>query len=281
MSLTRRQGINGRGKAALVATTALLLATVGCGGESGGDSESAGGWESDLISEGELIIGTSANLPPYTMQEAGTADGYSVAQCKELADRMGLEPRIEILEFSGVMTGVQSGKIDIVCSGELSQTDERKQATGFYLSTPTLYESTGLMTTADNKDPSDFEDARGAKVGGVQGGAPPNILKKELADDVEIVLFPGVAEAIQGLKQGRVEYLVNSSLVLSYYEKNDPDLRIVATGLQPLSGGLIISRNEALRDKVNEVSQEMLEDGTIEELQKEFFGATALPPGSD
>lgn len=256
----------------------LVLGLSACGsGGSSSSGEASEAWMSDLVSEGELVIGTSGNQQPYTMYEDGVASGYSIDQCEELADRMGLVPRVEVLEFSGVMTGVQAGKFDVACSGELVQTEERKQATGFYLSVPTLEETTGLLGMKGAWDDDTIEVARGLKVGGTQGGAPTVVVERALDGDVEMVLFPGVAESIVGLKQGRVDFATAGSLALAYYAMNDSELELVMRGLEPTKGGLIISRNENLRDKVNEVSQEMLDDGTIEELQMKWFGATALP----
>lgn len=279
LSLRRRT----RGSALAAGALALLVVVVtACSSQSGDSATSGSGdsaaWAADLVNPGKLTIATSGNTVPYAYPEGDKIVGYSMDQCNELAKRMGLEPKIEVVEFSGVMTGIQSGKFDVACSGELVQTEERKAATGFYLSTPTLMADTGLLgraseATSDNS----FDIARGKKVGGVQGAASPGQLQKELNDDVEIVLFPGVAEAVTGLKQNRVDYYAATTLVLQYYAAHDSELKVVATGLDPTPGGLIISRHEGLRDEINKVSQEMLDDGTIADMQKKWFNTTSLP----
>ena len=66
---------------------------------------------------GVLKIATNATFPPYEFYEKGEIRGIDIDLAKAVADRLGLRPVIEDMEFDAIIGAVQSGKADIGVAG--------------------------------------------------------------------------------------------------------------------------------------------------------------------
>ena len=80
---------------------------------------------SNIIKNGEIRIGMTANQPPYSMKtKNGKLMGYEVDLATILAKSMGVKLKMVELPFSELMPALQSGKVDAVMSG-MTITPER------------------------------------------------------------------------------------------------------------------------------------------------------------
>ena len=80
---------------------------------------------SNIIKNGEIRIGMTANQPPYSMKtKNGKLMGYEVDLANILAESMGVKLKIIELPFSELMPALQNGKVDAVMSG-MTITPER------------------------------------------------------------------------------------------------------------------------------------------------------------
>ncbi|WP_150460864.1 substrate-binding periplasmic protein [Nesterenkonia ebinurensis] len=264
-------------------TTAAVMATfslVSCGNGDNGDFAEGEEWQEELVTPGVLTIGTSGNYAPYTMMDGDEVVGYSIDQATALAERLDLEPHFETLEWSGILAGLAGGQYDVTFSGELLHTAERlEDDLGWWLADPTMEDGTGLIKLADNDEAVDHIDdiPEGATIAGVQGGAQPQIIDNHFGDHIEMDLYPGLVEAMEGLRAGRADYATGGRLVLAYFAQENDDLEVLEGAIEILPGSFGVAEQEALFDVLNEESQAMVEDGIIEELQLEWFGETSMP----
>lgn len=77
-------------------------------------------------SAGVLKIATNATFPPYEFYEQGEIRGIDIDLAKAVADRLGLRPVIEDMEFDAIIGAVQSGKADIGVAGMTVTPDRLK-----------------------------------------------------------------------------------------------------------------------------------------------------------
>ena len=130
--------------AAAVAGTSLLTA---CGpstqtaGSASGASSSA---SSSFGDNGTMRVGMEVAYPPYNFQvsqesentipvqgqDGAYADGYDIVFAKKIGEALGLTPVAVKMDFSGLVEGLTSGTIDIICGG-MTATDERRQSIDF------------------------------------------------------------------------------------------------------------------------------------------------------
>lgn len=149
------------------------LALVACGSkdEEGTSNDSKASEESDVFR-----VGMEAGYPPFNWTQrddsngavkidanAEYAGGYDVEIAKKIADGLGKELVIVKLEWDGLVTALQSGKIDGIIAG-MSPTEKRKQTIDF---TDNYYTSDFVMVVKKGskyENATSIQDFTGAKI---------------------------------------------------------------------------------------------------------------------
>ena len=91
----------------------LLLMTVGCNAMQTKDGSTL-----DRIQErGQLILGTSGNMPTMTQVDAqGKVSGFDIDIARLMADVMEVKLVTEVMPFNELLPALESGKVDVVIS---------------------------------------------------------------------------------------------------------------------------------------------------------------------
>ena len=80
-------------------------------------------------SKGKLVVGTSADYPPYEFHKQVDGKdqivGFDIDIAKEVAKDLGVELEVDDMSFDGLLVALQAGKVDMVFAG-MTPTDERK-----------------------------------------------------------------------------------------------------------------------------------------------------------
>jgi len=72
----------------------------------------------NILQKGELVLGTAGTMPPLNMTtKDGEVTGFEVDLARMMAEGMGVNLRIETMEFSKLLSALESGKVDMVMSG--------------------------------------------------------------------------------------------------------------------------------------------------------------------
>lgn len=94
----------------LLDTTGLEFAKV--------DIENAEGALKTILEEGVLTVATSPDYPPAEwIADDGTVYGSEMMLAKYIADSLGVDLKIETMDFSGTLVAVDTGKVDLAMSG--------------------------------------------------------------------------------------------------------------------------------------------------------------------
>ena len=98
--------------ASMFLSTAALFA--------GGKKEKTGNDTSieDIKEQGSFILGLDDSFPPMGFRdEAGNIVGFDIDLAKEVAKRLGVELKIQPVEWSGVILSLNKGDIDCIWNG--------------------------------------------------------------------------------------------------------------------------------------------------------------------
>ncbi len=79
---------------------------------------------------GEIVMATNAEFPPYEFKEGDEVVGLDADLAKAICDRLGYELKIEDMAFDSIIPAVQSGKAAFGAAG-MTVTDERKTQVDF------------------------------------------------------------------------------------------------------------------------------------------------------
>jgi ABC-type amino acid transport substrate-binding protein len=193
---------------ALVAISTIAISMVGCGStqkKDGASTDKASALQA-IKSKGKLVIGTSADYPPYEFhQDVNGKDeivGFDIEIAKQFAKDLGVELEIKDMAFDGLLVALQSDKVDMVFAG-MTPTDERKQNVDF---SDIYYTATHrfILRSGDETSITKMEDLKGKKIGVQKGSIQEGIAKDNFnADDIKSL--DKVTDLVLDLKNNKVD----------------------------------------------------------------------------
>ncbi|NET57965.1 MAG: transporter substrate-binding domain-containing protein [Symploca sp. SIO2E6] len=181
-----------------VSLLAATLSITACSGSNTGDT--AAGILEEIKERDKIVIGVKTDYKPFGFIDSdGQNAGLEIDIARQLTEEiLDSEDKVEFVPVvaSNRIEFLKQGKIDLVIA-TMTETEERRQEIDF--SENYYSDGAGLLTKKDN-DIKAWEDLKGKKVCGVQGA----FYNKDLTEmGVEMVNFPGTAEAYKALKDGR------------------------------------------------------------------------------
>ncbi len=258
--------------------TTLLVGLAACGG---GSSSTAGSSEepakgaslASVQEEGVLTVGTEGTYPPFTFHEGGSGDltGYDVEVTEAVAEKLGVDVQFEETQWDAIFAGLESGRFDVVAN-QVSINPERLEDYDF--SEPYTVSKGVVVVLDDNDEISSFEDLEG-KTTAQSLTSNWFQLAKDNGANVEAV--EGWAQAVELLRQGRVDATVNDELTFLDYqntEGGDTGLEVAATTDDAAENAFAFRKGSGdLVKAVDEALVELRKDGTLAEISEKYFGA--------
>ena len=255
-----------------VVMAATLLC--GCGGSKSTDTAedataAAGEATVSTVTDGVLTMATNAYFPPYEYYEGSEIVGIDAEIAQAIADKLGLELKIEDMEFDSIITAVQTGKADMGLAG-MTVTEERLQTINFSDTYATGIQS---VIVKEDSDIQSLDDLTGKKIG-VQLSTTGDIYATDDYGAENIDRFPKGADAILALTRGKIDaVIIDNQPALNFVESNE-GLRILDTDYVEEEYAACISKdNEALLEAVNGALEELKADGTIQSILDKYIVA--------
>lgn len=226
-----------------------------------------------IMDKGEFILGLDASFPPmgFTNEEDEIV-GFDIDLAKEVCSRLGVELKLQPIDWDMNVTELNAGNIDCVWNG-MSINETRKEVMN--LSDPYMKNEMVFVVKKDSgyKTLDNLAD----KVIAVQNGSSAQDILDE-SDFVntiaEEVLKDNNPAAFQELDMGTVDSVFVDSIVADYYITSlEKDYEILEEGLFEEEYAIGFRKNDqALRDKIQEVLSEMKADGKMAEISTDWFG---------
>ncbi len=259
----------------------LMLSACGTSeNEEASDNKDTGSKEetTDLLAkvkeDGELLIGTEGTYPPFTYHdESGKLTGFDVEIAEEIAARLGVEPKFMETQWDAMFAGLDSKRFDMIAN-QVGIREDRLEKYSF--SEPYISSAAVLVTHADNEDVKNFEDIKGLKAAQSLTSNYGEIAK---TNGAELVGVEGFNQAIELLNSKRVDVTINDKLSVLDFLKQKPDakIKIVAEADDAAQSGLMFRQgNDTLVEAVNKAFNEMIEDGTYDEISEKWFGENVM-----
>ncbi|MCT4633914.1 MAG: transporter substrate-binding domain-containing protein [Firmicutes bacterium] len=261
----------------MVMTLGLMLsfALVGCGSSETADAPKgdAPAVEENMTkleeikAKGQLVLGTSADYPPYEFHKLIDGEdkivGFDIDIAKKVAEGLGVELVIKDMKFDGLLGALKANKIDMVAAG-MTPTDERKESVDF---TQVYYDahSTIIIRDEDKDKYKDVADFDGVKVGYQKGSIQEEIFNSQFTNS-EAIGLNKLTDLIMSLKSGKIEGVIIAETVANSYVKVNTDLQFTGVDFGS-EGGVAIAfekGNEDLVKAVDEILTVLIEDGSID-----------------
>lgn len=255
------------------------LALTGCGNsdapaDAAGSADASGSDTMQLVTDGTLTIGTSAEYEPFEYMEDGEYKGFDLELAQTIADDLGLELKIENVDFDTIVPGVASGTKYDMGIAAITATPEREKEVGF---TDSYYmDDQAIVTMADNTEITgdnyaDALNAEGVKIA-VQSGSTAEAFAKENFPNAELVPFKNATDCFAAVQSSQANALVTNRSVAAQLVatsfSNEQVIKQISTGEEYAIA--VNKDNTALLDALNDSIAKLTEDGTVDKLMTKY-----------
>jgi polar amino acid transport system substrate-binding protein len=233
----------------------------------------------EIQERGRLIVGTSADYPPYeSINEAGEFVGFDMDLARAIAERMGVEVEFQDMPFDSLIAAVQEGKIDVVIAA-MQATPERDDTVDFSV----VYRPTkdAFLGAADTT----IELATGDDAAGYSIGAQTGTVQEKWVQDYLVGggLTPAdkafsYERADQGgldVQNGRIELLlIDAEPAIALAEQLGLKVVLITDSTAAAGKAIALPQGEtALKAELDRIIGELDADGTLAQIEE----ANALP----
>lgn len=253
-------------KKLLLVLCAVLLLMTGCGGSKGVN---------------KLVVGIDDEFAPMSFHnEQNELVGFEIDLAREACRRMGVILEFKPIDWNNKREEILSGNIDMIWNG-LDITEERKEYMLF--SKPYMNDRQIVLVRQDsNLDINSEYDLEG-KVVGTQAGSVSDeyiIQNEELRTRLaEYKTYSKLYDSFKALNAGEIEVCICDEIIARYEINLHPNsFRIIDVRIGYITEmGIGFPKNRAdLRDKVQETFDEMIKDGTAQEISETWFQADLI-----
>ena len=240
---------------------AMTLSMAACG------SDSASAKNDDKI-----YVGTEAGFAPYEYMSGDQVVGVDMDIAQAIADALGKELVIKNMDFDGALNAVQQGQVDFVAAG-VSVDEERQKVMDFshnYVdSSDVVIVNASADTVKTNEDIAD-------KIVGVQQGNIADIWMTNNYPDAQVKRYTKFVQAAEDLKNNKIDAIVMDLYPAQELVATNPELKILDEE-NPVfvdQYAIVVKKgNQELLDQINEVIDQLIADGKIEEFTAKHASA--------
>ncbi|MDO5755551.1 MAG: transporter substrate-binding domain-containing protein [Tissierellia bacterium] len=220
-----------------------------------------------VLDKGVLVLGTSADYPPYEFSALidGKDEivGFDIELAKYIAEQLDVDLEIKDMDFKTLIGAVNSGMVDIVIAG---MNPDPSRDINF---SDTYYHSTHSMIVKkeDQNKYASNDEVKGIKVG-TQMGSMQEKIAEEL-EDVEVASVTSIVNLVLEMKAGKYDGIIVETPVAESYVEANEDLA-VAENVQfetEETGAAVGMKKgaDALTKKVNEIIAEVLDQDLLDQ----------------
>jgi len=256
---------------------AMLLAFAGCGAKPAGvvtttEEQKAATKIEQIKAKGKLILGTSADYPPYEFHKAINGKdeivGFDIEIAKAIAKDLGVELEIKDMKFDGLLAALVVDDIDIIIAGMVPK-EERKKSVDFSIQYYQA-EQNVLVRAEDAEEITSIEALKGLKVG-AQKSSVQEDLANEKTEAAEVKSLSKITDLVLELQNGKIDAVVLVGPVANAYAKQNPKLAVSGISLGA-EEGVAVAVNKGtpdLLEAINKSLDTMVKAGTIDKFIEE------------
>lgn len=218
---------------------------------------------------GVLVMATNAEFAPWEYYEGDKIVGIDPEIAQAIADKLGMELKIEDMAFDSIIPAVTSGKADFGAAG-MTVDEDRKVFVDF---TDTYANASQVIIVKETSEIAGSSDLSDKKIG-VQLGTTGDLLATDLAGDGNVERYNKGFEAVQALLQDKIDAVVIDSAPANVFVEQSEGLKVCDEAMSQEEYAIAVAKgNTELLDKINGALKELKEDGTIDAIINKYIPA--------
>lgn len=268
--------------ATLLVTAMTVASLVGCGSSSKSDDSStkaestATSTSSDSTDIDKVTVVTAGTGEPYSLlADDGTWTGIDAEMWAEIEKRTGWEVEVKQAAFDSLWGELDTERADVAANC-FAVKEER---TDKYNATIPYYGDAQCVIVNSDSDYETLDDLKGKTIGCTNGQAAQTIIEG-LAEEkgFTVKLYEDSAIGMNDLSLGRIDAYANTTTNVNAFTHNheEANFRFFDEDLMANNVAYFLpktERGEAIKEKLDEVIQEMLDDGTVAEITEKWMYA--------
>lgn len=245
----------------------ILLIASGC--SSSAEDPSSSNKLKEIQDSGKLVLGTSADYPPYEFYAEVDGElqivGFDIDIAKEIAQDMGVELEILDMQFDGLLAALVADNIDIIVAG-MAATEERKESVDFSTS---YYEAeqTMLVREEDYDKFLSISDLEDHSIGVQMATVQEAIAHEQVPNPKEIKSLGKISDLVLELTYGNIDAIILVDTVAMAYAQNHENLAVSQVGFGKEDGvaAAVAKGHEEFLASVNETLERLISQGSIDQ----------------
>ena len=232
----------------------------------------------DILDKGQIVLATSPDYPPSEfVDDQGNVKGSDIMLAQYIANSLGVDLKVETMDFNAVLTAVDTGKVDIGISGFGYKADRAEQfelSHGYQSSSAAAHHT--LLVPAEKADEyKSLADFSGKKID-TQANSLQEMYVTDQIPDADLQKVATLEQAILELQTGKIDAIALDSttaknyaetsdgMFVSVYEKNGVEFDLSQYADE--SGNVVaVKKGEtSLIDAVNQVIDSLATSGKYE-----------------
>jgi len=216
---------------------------------------------------GILVIGTSADYPPYEFRLLPDLKddfvGIDIDIAEAIADDLNVKLEIKNFDFHKLFNELTTGNIDLILAG-LAPSQDRRKIVDF--SIPYYQAIQNMLIRAEDKDKIMLlEDLRGKTVG-TQTGSIQEDMARTMIIGANFITMPTIQNLIDALTAKKLEAVILEKPVAdAYVFKNSTLMNLECNSDRtPLGSAVAVKKGNAdLLARVNQVLEKLISENKI------------------
>jgi glutamate transport system substrate-binding protein len=231
---------------------------------------------------GGLTVGVKDDQPGLGLKDPTTGQytGFDVEIAKLVAAGLGYDPskiKFTTVDSAAREAAIANGNVDYYV-GSYTITDKRKQQVSF--AGPYFQAGQDLLVRADDNSITGPDTLKGKRVCSITGSTPIQRVREGHLTDPggQIVEFQKYSQCVEKLGTHEVDAVTTDDAILKGYAAQDSSLKVVGKPFSQEPYGVGLNRDDAaLRNKIDDILQAALDDGTWQKIYDATLGKSGAP----
>lgn len=242
------------------------------------DLSKADGKLKDILDKGQIVLATSPDYPPSEfVDDQGNVKGSDIMLAQYIANSLGVDLKVETMDFNAVLTAVDTGKVDIGISGFGYKADRAEQfeLSHGYQSSSVAAHHTILVPAEKADEYKSLADFSGKKID-TQANSLQEMYVTDQIPDADLQKVATLDQAILELQTGKIDAIALDSttaknyaetsdgMFVSVYEKNGVEFDLSQYADESGNVAAVKKGETSLIDAVNQVIDSLATSGKYE-----------------
>ncbi len=218
-----------------------------------------------------LIMATNASFPPYEYYEDETIVGIDAEIAAAIAAKLGMELKIDDMDFKAIIPAVTEGKASFGMAG-MTVTEERLQSVNFSDTYATGIQAIIVKEGSAITSVDDLFAEGAAYVVGVQESTTGDIYCTGDFGEARVQKYNVGADAVQALLTDKVDCVIIDNEPAKNYVAANEGLKILETSYAVEDYAIAVAlENTELLEKINGALKELTAEGVVAEIIAKYI----------